>query len=242
MIPLIFINKSFQTGMNNIMDKPASAKIKVAMADHNRLFRKGVVQLLQAFDFIDIVQDVETGKDLVELSQKEKFDIILVNCSLSDMSGAEATQQIKAHDPDAKVLCLSDKADIDCVSKMVEAGVTGYVMKNTSIQELANSIMVVYHGNVYFSSEVDIKKLATVNKKARGVSHRISDLSLPITDREFEILKFIAEELTNKEIADALFISPRTVDTHRRNLLQKLNVKNTAGLVKYYLSVIEVNG
>jgi DNA-binding NarL/FixJ family response regulator len=214
-----------------------SPGIKVVVTDHNRLFRDGIINLLQAFDFIDSVKGIENGQDLIDFHEKELFDIILINWTLSDMSGVEATTHIKKMGSQTKVICLSDKSDLDYVVKMINAGATGYVMKNSSIEELSNCIQVVHKGNSYFSKEVNIKLLANLKKNNLSQSHRISDLSLPITDREFEILKNISEELTNKEIADRLYISPRTVDTHRRNLLQKLNVKNTAGLVKYYLSI-----
>jgi DNA-binding NarL/FixJ family response regulator len=216
-------------------------RLKIAVIDHNRLFREGIITLLQPFEIIDSVQGIENGKDLLEIQEKELFDIILINCTLSDMSGADATSQILTTNPETKVICLSDKSDLDCVIKMITAGATGYVMKNSSIEELVNSIRVVNKGNSYFSKEVNLRLLASLRKKHNGHSHRISDLPLPITHREFEILKYISEELTNKEIADRLYISPRTVDTHRRNLLQKLTVKNTAGLVKYYLSIIKPN-
>ena len=215
--------------------------IKVAVTDHNRLFREGIINLLQGFDFIASVKGIENGQNLIDAYKTEQFDVILINCSLSDMSGAEAINQIKKKHLKTKVICLSDNSDMDCVVKMIIAGATGYVMKNSSIEELVNSIQVVSKGNSYFSKEVNLKLLANLKKNQKQHSHRISDLPLPITDREFEILKYISEELTNKEIADRLFISTRTVDTHRRNLLQKLTVKNTAGLVKYYLSIIKSN-
>ena len=215
--------------------------IKIVVADHNRLFREGIITLLRDFSFIRSIKGIENGQQLIDIHSIEPIDVILINCSLSDMSGAEAILRIKNTGSSTKVICLSEKSDLDCVISMINAGATGYVMKNSSIDELKNSIQVVYKGNIYFSKEVNIKLLANLRKTQTGFSHRISDLSLPITDREFEILKYISEELTNKEIADRLFISPRTVDTHRRNLLQKLNVKNTAGLVKYYLSVSKTN-
>ena len=214
--------------------------MKVVIVDHNRLFREGIITLLQAYDFINSIKGIENGQLLINAFEEEQFDIVLINCTLSDMSGAEAITSVNNLGAEPKVICLSGKSDLDCVVKMINAGATGYVMKNSSIEELANSIKVVGKGNSYFSKEINLRLLANL-KKNQSFSHRISDLSIPITDREFEILKYISEELTNKEIADRLFISPRTVDTHRRNLLQKLNVKNTAGLVKYYLSVVKSN-
>ena len=107
-----------------------------------------------------------------------------------------------------KIICLSDKSDLDCVIKMINAGATGYVMKNSSIEELTNCIQVVCQGNSYFSKEVNLKLLANLKKSNNKISHRISDLPIPITDREFEILKNISEELTNKEIADRLVYQP----------------------------------
>ena len=235
----LLTHKLTQTDMVARPNNDQYPGIKIVVVDHNRLFREGIINLLRDFEFIDSVKGFENGKVLIDVFHKETFDIMLINYNVSDRSGVDATAQIKQLFPHLKVICLSDNSDLDGVIKMINAGATGYVMKNSSIEELTNSIQVVYKGNSYFSKEVNIKLLANTRRNSGGNSHRISDLSLPITDREFEILKYISEELTNKEIADRLYISPRTVDTHRRNLLQKLNVKNTAGLVKYYLTIIK---
>ena len=156
-----------------------------------------------------------------------------------ELDGIDATKYITEHFPEVKVLALTMHTDESHITRMLQVGAMGYILKNTGKKELTEAIKTVASGESYFAkeaSEVIMRRLMKNKSLQKGKFANVE-----LTKREKEVLKLIAEENTNHEIADKLFISPRTVDTHRRNLLQKLKVKNTAGLVKYAIQNEVVN-
>lgn len=212
-------------------------KIKILIAEDHEMFRKGIAAVLNRRENIEVIGEARDGDEVIALAASLLPDIILMDVHLPKISGVEATRRIVEKFPQIKVLGLSAEAAEEEVVNMIRAGVKGYVLKDTTIEELALAIKALSGGNSYFSSRVSLKLLSRLDSNNRSVGFPEGSPKRNLTGRESEILKFIAEELTNKEIADRLFISPRTVETHRRNLIQKLKVRNTVGLVKYYLNL-----
>ena len=210
-------------------------KIKILIVEDHQIFRLGIKTLLSKQGRFDIVGEAEDGLEACQKAKKTKPDIILLDIHLPKKNGIEVAKDILSEEPNTKILILSIDKEEDSINKILKAGALGYVLKNASSAELINAIKVLAKGNSYFSKEVSSIILSQITKPRK--EKFIIQSSIKLSKREMEILEFIASELTNKEIANKLFISPRTVDTHRRNLLQKLKVKNTAGLVKYYMKM-----
>lgn len=199
--------------------------IKIIIADDHSIIRDGLKALLEKNSKFAVVGEAANGLDLINLLQTTPCDVVCTDISMPVMDGIEAAKQMSKKHPNLKVICLSMHEQVDYIKKMMEAGAMGYIFKDSSQEELQLAIETVYSGKKYFNQKLfDI--LLNDEKSA-------SKNEVILSTREKEILKLIAEEFTNAEIAEKLFISVRTVDTHRQNLLQKLDVKNTAGLVKY---------
>lgn len=216
--------------------KQSMNNIRLLIADDHQMFRTAIVAILVKEEGIRVVGEADNGGTAMQLDEKHQPDVILMDIGLPEVDGFEATRQILANRKGAKVLALTSSEDVESVLKMIRAGAKGYVLKDAPVEELVLAIRTIANGSSYFAKEVSSKLLNLLRHTnipfiAKKAAERFS-----LTEREAEILRHIAEEMTNKEIAAKLFISPRTVETHRRNLINKLKVKNTAGLVKYYLN------
>lgn len=212
----------------------SAKKIKVVIADDHTLFREGVKVLLSREDDIEIVGECGDGQELMDWLHHNQPDVVLMDINMPVVDGLSAARHIKSAMPKIQVLALSMSLEHRHIMDMVSAGANGYLLKTAGRDELVAAIKAVHAQDSYFSREVSDRLLKHVrNDGNNGKSAFVSDL--PITSRELQVLRLIATEKTNQEIAKLLHISVRTVDTHRRNLLQKLHVKNTAGLVKYAL-------
>lgn len=198
--------------------------IKVFIVEDHSLVVEGLQVLLQNEDKISIVGIASNGKDCLGFFSKNTADVILMDINLPDINGMELCKQIKEKYSKVMVLGLSTFNQGLYMSKLIENGASGYLLKNVSKQELVEAINTVADGKIYFSFEAGKTYQATLEKNN----------SVPVlTKREKEILKLIAEGFTNIEISKQLFISIDTVDSHRKNLYSKLNVKNTALLIRY---------
>lgn len=206
-------------------------QIKILIADDHKIFREGLAELLDKEKNMKVVAGVGSGAEVFEMMQQHVVDLILMDIDMGETSGIEVTAEIKKQYPEVKVLTLSMHGEKNYILKMLEAGANGYILKNAGKEEMINAIQTAAEGNTYFSSQVSAKLLEHLANP--GGTGKKKQEDTPLTDREIEVLILIAEEYSNPEIAEKLFISVRTVDTHRRNLLDKLGVKNTAGLVKY---------
>ncbi|MDN5203926.1 response regulator transcription factor [Fulvivirgaceae bacterium BMA10] len=213
------------------------ASYKVLIVDDHKIIREGVKALLKGAEGIEIVGDADSGKEAIEFIATTPVDVVLMDLGMPEMSGAEATKIIFEKFSDVYVLALTMHDDEAHIIEMLDAGASGYILKTINKTNLVESIKTVGSGQPYFSSEASQKIVEHFMKsRTRADSNGDKDpVEQKITKREKEVLKLIAEENTNHEIAKKLHLSYRTVDSHRRNLLQKLNVKNTAGLVKYAL-------
>ncbi len=208
-------------------------KIKVLLVDDHKILRDGLRALISTDPELTIVGECEDGDCAKSFVENNEVDVVLMDIKMPNTNGIEATKYISEHFPDIKVLVLSMHSDEKYITEMIESGANGYVLKNTEADELIFAIKKVYEGECYYSSEVTSVIAANVVRNMSSNSRQEKVTSDDLTKREKEIIILIAEEFTNHEIADKLFLSPRTIDTHRRNLLQKLGAKNTAGLVKF---------
>lgn len=212
-------------------------KVSILIADDHQLFRSGVRHLLRNIDDLQVIGETRSGRETISFCKERKPEMVLMDIDFPDLSGIEITKVIKHANPQIKILALSMHDEDNYVVNMFKGGVSGYVVKDASLEELVRAIRAIRDGNSYFSKNISksfFEQKNNLNKRLQSSSKKMS-----VTDRELEILKYVTDEMTNKEIAERLFISPRTVETHKRNLMQKLQVKNTVGLVKYYLKLLQ---
>jgi DNA-binding NarL/FixJ family response regulator len=213
--------------------------IRLLIVDDHQMVRDGLKVMLESQQktYKFIVNEAETGEDAIKKVLKNPYDMILVDYQLPGMSGAETVQKIKLHKPEVKILALSNYDELTYITKMINAGAHGYVLKNIEPPQLINAIHTIFTNKRFFSNEVAVK-LIEREKQDRKI---LPVDEYGVTEREIEILKMIASEMTNDEIAETLEISKRTVDAHRQNLLHKFRVRNTVGLIKvaYELDLIK---
>jgi DNA-binding NarL/FixJ family response regulator len=204
--------------------------IKVLLADDHKIFRDGIRSILEKEKDIQVVEEASDGKEVLDKITKIDVDVILLDIDIGRPNGIEICEILKREHPGVRILILSMMGLHDFIIQALEKGATGFLLKNTGKDEVLTAIRTVAKGDSYFSREVSTILIEHLNKP-RAAKKRIA--GIPLSPREIEVLKLISQEYSNPEIAEKLFISIRTVDTHRRNLLEKLGVKNTAGLVKY---------
>lgn len=202
-------------------------KIKIFLVDDHNLFREGLKFLLSGNELISEIYEAENGKELLKNVLNVKPDIILMDIEMPEMNGIEATKETLKIYPEAKIIALSMYANENFYSEMIDAGAKGFLLKNSKFEDVKKAIADVNEGKNYFSPEILEAIIKNLNKK----KHQKKNSEL--TEREIEVLYNICKGLSNHEIADFLFISKRTVDKHRENILLKTQSKNTAGLVTY---------
>ncbi len=207
-------------------------KIKIIICDDHQIFVEGLKALIKDSDKVTMIGEASNGEELLELEKLKDADVVLMDIFMPKINGIEATQKLKVIYPDIKVLGLTMVEEAKQISDMIKAGASGYLLKTSGRDELVQAIIKVHAGERYLSNEVSIKLLDRMLNNNEPLQE-LTERNPPITKREHEIIQLIAQELTNEEIARKLNNSPMTIITHRKNLLRKLNVKNTAGLVRY---------
>ncbi|MFU8812506.1 MAG: response regulator [Balneolaceae bacterium] len=206
------------------------ANIKVLLADDHQLVRDGIKLMLEPQAGIDVMGEASNGEEAITFLEKQAVDVVIMDINMPVMDGITATQKVKDRFSDVRILALTMSNDDTHIRRMIQAGASGYIMKSAGREELTKAIHQIMDGQHYFSDQVT-QSIMTDLIKNKGKS--TVDEPIEITVREKEILLLIVKEFTNQEIAEKLYISPRTVDAHRRNLLQKTGARNTAGLVSY---------
>ncbi|MFT4535493.1 MAG: DNA-binding NarL/FixJ family response regulator [Saprospiraceae bacterium] len=204
--------------------------MKVAIVDDHKMFRQGVESMLNERDDVSLAWGAKDAAETIVNLANDLPDVILMDISLGEESGITLTKEILEAYPHIKILGLSMHKEDNYIVNLLEAGAKGYLLKDAGSDEMVLAIKKVYEGDTYYSSHVTNVLMKHITK---GTKPSETGDQINLTNRETEILKLIAEEYSNPEIAQKLFISIRTVDTHRRNLLDKLQAKNTAGLVRY---------
>lgn len=206
------------------------ANVKVLLVDDHKIVRDGIKLMLESQAGIDVAGEAENGKEALSKLKNTTIDLVVMDINMPEMDGVSATKAIKEKFPDVKVLALTMSNDELHIRQMIQAGASGYIMKSAGRTDLNDAILTIMDGRHYFSDEATQSIMMDL---VRGKGKSSSPEPIHITDRELEILELIVKEHTNQEIAEKLYISSRTVDAHRRNLLQKTGARNTAGLVKY---------
>ena len=207
-----------------------SNPINILIADDHQIFREGLISLFERDEVIQVVGEAKNTTEILNALENHSIQVILMDVDMGVSNGIEATMVVKERYPSIQILALTMHAEQEYILRMLDAGASGYILKNTGKAEMMTAIKAVSEGENYYSQQVSntlIHHLRSPNPA------KVKKTGIPLTKRELEVLRFIVEEYSNTEIAEKLFISIRTVDTHRRNLIQKLGVKNTAGLVKY---------
>jgi len=202
-------------------------KIRIIIADDHQLFRNGLKILLNSFPDFEVTGEASNGAEFLKLLNTIPADIALMDINMPEMDGIEATRKGLSLCPELKIIALSMYGEEEYYYKMVDAGVKGFLLKDSDISEVKEALITVSKGGSYFSQEL----LYHVIQKIKHREHESKTANL--SKREKEILAKICEGLSNQEIADTLFISKRTVDKHRANLLGKTNSKNTASLILF---------
>ena len=206
----------------------APKKIKILIVDDHQMIRDGVRTMLesQIDNYKFIITEASSGEEALVKVQKTDFDMILMDYQLPKMNGAETVYHILIYKPESRILALSNYDEYKYVKNIIDAGAKGYILKNIGPSELVTAIDTIMAGKFYYANDIAVKLINKTGDEERTIKN------IRITKREIEVLKLIAGEMSNKEIAQQLNIEKRTVDAHRQNLLNKLSAKNTVSLVK----------
>ncbi|MBL7994873.1 response regulator transcription factor [bacterium] len=200
-------------------------KIRILLADDHALVRDGMKTLLRNVDDLIVAGEASDGVEVIDKIKELSPDIVIMDISMPRMTGLEAMDVIQRDYPETKVLIVTMHENEDYAYQIFKAGAAGYILKSAEKKEFIDAIRAISKGETFFARSMSAVTSRNFISKTQS--------SIPITRREKEILRLIVDGLTNQAIADKLFISPRTVDTHRSNLMQKLKIKNTAGLVRF---------
>jgi two-component system response regulator NreC len=206
-------------------------KIKVLVVDDHQLFREGIVNLLYSAENIEVIAQAEDGIDAIEKAKHYKPDVVLLDITMPRMNGIETTKKLKSLMPKIKIVSLSMHSEKQYVKGVLEAGADGYLLKNCTNRQLTEAIQSVYDGKKYLSEDITGMVISGYLDPSGSETTEYENLSV----REKEIFHLFAEGKSTREISELLFISVKTVNTHKQNILEKLDLKSNTELVKYAL-------
>jgi DNA-binding NarL/FixJ family response regulator len=209
-------------------------KIGVLLVDDHTVVRQGLRALLQSEEDIEVIGEAENGRQAVVMARNTPPDVVVMDVAMPLLNGLEATRQILKSVPGSKVLVLTSYGDDECVQQLMQAGASGYLIKQTAANDLLKAIREVQRGNAFFSPSI-AKRLRDQCREA-FTSGQPARKSGDLTSREAEVLQLIAEGFSNKQIASELGISIKTVEKHRQQVMNKLNIHDVAGLTRYAIS------
>lgn len=207
-------------------------KKSVLVVDDHIMFLDGIIEIINKYDEFQIVGRAESAVTALEILESRPVDIVISDVRMPEIGGNELSTIIREKYPHIKILIVSMQNDTHIINQLLKTGVSGYILKNTGKEELLQALQCVSNGETFFSHEVESN---FIKSKVLGNAHHQNPLSL--TKREKEVLQLIAAEYTTNEMAEKLFISLNTVETHRRNILRKLDVRNSVGIVKRAISL-----
>ena len=206
------------------------AKIKLMIVDDHQMFIDGVKSLLRKETGFEFIAEANNGPDALALLQTLQPDILITDISMPGMTGNELIEKVKALNPEIKILVLSMHSEPNVISDIMMQEAEGYILKNTGRKELSTALNKIAHGGTHYSDDVLLALTRKIKKEAQK-DKNVSQLS----ERELEIIKLIVQEYSNEMIAEKLFISYRTVETHRKNINKKLETKTVVALIKFAL-------
>lgn len=202
-------------------------KIKIAITDDHIMILQGIKSMFDDTQEVEVVATYNNANETIEGLQKTKPHVLLLDINLPDINGIDLSKTLLKHHPDLKIIALTNFEDISFVKRMLRNGSHGYLLKNTDKVELLKAMKTVLSGELYLQKELNKKLLnQTVKPKVDN------GLNIKLTRREQDVLLAISEELTTQQISEKLFISPKTVETHRMNIMSKLGAKNSVGIIK----------
>ncbi len=207
-------------------------KITLMLADDHRLVRDGIKSLLSGATDITILAEAENGTQAAELAEQHKPAVMLLDISMPQLNGLEAIKAIKSRSPNTKVIMLSMHEEPEYIIKSLKNGASGYLLKSVERDELLKAIRTIAEGKVYYQSDVAQTVMQRFSPESIKETPSKAESLPTLTEREKEVLYCVAEGLSTKQIAKKLFISPRTVEVHRSNIIKKLGAQNAAELVK----------
>jgi len=208
--------------------------IKVFIADDHRMFREGLKVQIGRVPDMDVIGEASNGHEAIKLAEQLKPDVVVLDIAMPLLNGIETTRNLLKVLPNIKIVILSMHADRVYIVEALKAGAEGYMLKEESFEQLIEGIKTVLRGKIYLSKSIQqIMVEGYVHQIRGGQTITKSD---PLTDREREVLQLLAEGKTSRETAEVLGVSVSTIDTHRKNIMDKLSIHNTAGLVKYALT------
>jgi DNA-binding NarL/FixJ family response regulator len=210
--------------------------IKLIIADDHKLVRDGLKAMLAEKEEVQVVGEASSGNELIATLTGSQAQVVLMDINMPEMNGLQATQHLKEHFPHVKVLVLSMMEQKKYVAEAIKAGAVGYLLKTTDSEELFHAIQLVARGEQYISTQITMNMLRNMHfpqEEQAAISSFFDEDTRAISKRELEVLQLIAQGYTNQEIADQLFTSKRTIESHRQSLLEKTGSKNTATLIRY---------
>jgi len=210
-------------------------KITVLLAEDHSIVREGLRSLLELSEGFEVVGEAANGRDAVDMACERRPDVVVMDIAMPGLNGFEATRQILSSDPGIRVLVLSAHSDGEYVKRMVKIGASGFLVKQNSGEVLVQAIRKIASGRSYYSPTV-AGRLRKAKEKDRLAGIPKGTAQRPLTKREAEVLQFVAEGLANKQMAGELGISIKTVEKHRQQLMNKLDIHDTAGLTRYAIA------
>jgi DNA-binding NarL/FixJ family response regulator len=211
-------------------------KIKVLLADDHTVVRQGLRVLLEAETDMTVVGEADTGRQALRLAIKLAPDVVVMDVAMPLLNGLEATRQILKELPGIRVLVLSSYSDDEYVRQVAEAGAAGYLLKQTAVEDLVRAIREARNGNAYFSPAISKRMLESYREAfLKGSPPRTTRVGR-LTSREAEVLQLVAEGKANKQIAAEICVSIKTVEKHRQQVMNKLNIHDVAGLTRYAIA------
>jgi DNA-binding NarL/FixJ family response regulator len=216
--------------MKRAHKKPSAAGRRVLIAEDHKMVREGLRSLLEEKLGYECVGEANDGNEAVKLAKEVHPDIVIMDIVLPHLNGIEATRQIKSQQPDIEVVVLSMHATRSYVLQVLQAGASAYLLKDSAVEDLAAALAEVSKGGMYLSPAITT---AAALKNGAGISQQKVEDMHRLTKRELQVLQLIADGNSTKEIAAVLAVSVKTIETHRKQIMDKLNIRSTAGLTKY---------